>query len=88
MRTSLDEIKLIDGYLDNSLGGGESALFNARLILEPLLPEQIAWQRKTRTVIEQYGRKVLRQEIENVHTKLFTEPAHHSFRQRVLKIFG
>jgi hypothetical protein len=88
MRTSLNEIKLIDSHLNGQLYGGESALFNAMLILNPALPEQITWQRKTRTTIEQYSRKALRQEIDNVYTKLFTEPAHSGFRQRILKIFG
>lgn len=88
MRTSLNEIKLIDGYLHNSLSGEDSALFSAMLILEPGLPEQIEWQQQTHVLIAQYSRKALRQEIADVHSKLFTESAHHSFRQRILKIFG
>lgn len=87
MRTSLNEIELIDRHLLNQLSGEESALFNARLLLDPGMPERIAWQKRTRTIVEQYSRKKLKAEIEAVHERLFNRQEHMGFRQKVLNLF-
>ena len=87
MRTSLNEIKLIEAYLFNSNPTEDALLFEALLILNPELPSQIMWQKKTHAVVQQYSRKKLRAEIETVHQRLFNEAEHRSFRQRILNIF-
>lgn len=88
MRTSLNEIKLIDGYIFNSNQTEDALLFDALLILNPDLPGQVMWQKKTHAIVQQYSRKKLRAELENAHQRLFNEPEHKSFRQRILNIFG
>jgi L-rhamnose isomerase len=87
MRTSLNEIKLIDGYLFNSNPPEEALLLDALLIVNPTLSSQITWQKKTHRVIRQYSRKKLKAEIEAVHQQLFNEPKHQTFRQKVLSFF-
>jgi len=87
MRTSLNEIKLIEGYILNSNPPEEALLFEAMRILNPDLPEQVMWQKKTHAIVKQYSRKKLRAEIEVVHQRLFDETEHKSFRQRILNIF-
>ena len=88
MRTSLNEIKLIDGHLFNKGTTEEALLFDAMLILNPGLTEQVMWQKKTHAIIQHYGRKKLKAEIETVHQQLFNEPAHRTFRERILEIFS
>jgi hypothetical protein len=84
----LNEIKLIDGYIFNSNQTEDALLFDALLILNPDLPGQVMWQKKTHAIVQQYSRKKLRAELENAHQRLFNEPEHKSFRQRILNIFG
>lgn len=87
MRTSLNEIKLIDEHLLNNGSTENALLFDAMRIINPVLNEQIAWQKDTHEVIKHYGRKKLKAEIEAVHQKLFNEADHKSFRQRILSFF-
>ena len=87
MRTSLNEIQQIDDYLLQYAGKADRALFEARLILQPALQENLQWQQKTYDIIKQYSRRRLKAEIESVHQQLFTEPEHISFRRKILGIF-
>jgi len=88
MRTSLNEIKLIDGHIFNSNPTEDALLFDALLLLNPELPGQIIWQKKTHAAIQQYSRKKLRAEIEAVHQQLFNVTEHQSFKQRILSLFS
>jgi len=87
MRTSLNEIRLIDGYIFNNNPAEEALLFDAMLIINPQLSGQIVWQKKAHTLLQQYSRKKLKAEIESAHQKLFSEPAHRNFRQKILSFF-
>ena len=87
MRTSLHEIQQIEDYLFQYAGEADACLFEARLILEPALREKMAWQQKTYELITQYSRRQLKAELEAIHQKLFTAPAHRSFRDRIRSIF-
>ncbi|WP_205511378.1 hypothetical protein [Longitalea arenae] len=87
MRTSLNDIKQIDDYLLKYAGEADRALFEARLILQPALQEQLLWQQKTYAIIRQYCRRQLKAEIESVHQQLFTEPEHSSFRRKIMSLF-
>ena len=89
MRTSLNDIKLIEDHLFQRFENGDSLPFEARLILDPALPANIAWQQKSYDLIRQYGRKKIKNEIEAVHQKLFSDKNEHAgFRQKILKLFS
>ena len=83
----MDEIKLIDDYLFKRLSPGESLVFDAKRILDPVLDDKLIWQENTHSIIKQYSRKRLKAEIETVHQQLFTEAKHHSFRQKIMSLF-
>jgi len=87
MRTSLNEIKLIDDHLFNQGTVEDALILDAMLILNPGLSNQIMWQKKTHNIVLQYGRKNLKAEVESVHRKLFNNPAHQSFREKILRLF-
>lgn len=87
MRTSLNDIQQIEDYLLQYAGKTDRALFEARLILQPALQEDLVWQQKTFEIIKQYGRRRLKAEIETVHQQLFTEPEHHSFCSKIMAMF-
>lgn len=87
MKTSLNEIQLIEAHL---LGAGpveDQLLFEAKLVLQPELRQSLYWQEKTYGLLQQYGRQQLRKEIEQVHQTLFTGSMHRSFSQKILSFF-
>ena len=88
MRTSLNEIKLIDDYLFNTAETGDRLVFDARLIIDDSLPEKVSLQKHTHTIIQQHSRRKLKAEIETVHQRLFGEPRHSSFAKRILNLLG
>lgn len=87
MRTSLNEIKLIEGYIFNNSSTEDALLFDAMLIINPKLSNQVMWQKKTHAIVQRYSRKQLKVEIEAAHQLLFSDPKHGSFRQRIMSLF-
>ena len=88
MRTSLNEIKEIDDHVLKLAPPDEALLFEAKLIINPALHEQVMWHRQTLGLVKQYGRNNLKAEIEAVHQKLFSQPEHEGFRQKIMRLFG
>ena len=88
MKTSWNDTILTEHYLSGSLSDEERALFEARLILEPQLADNLKWQQKTTVAARQYGRQNLREEIEQVSHHIFTASHYVSFRKKVLSFFG
>ena len=87
MKTSWNELRLIEDYLTANGAPADQVLFEARLILQPDLKDNVYWQERTYGLIQQYGRQQLRSEIAKVHETLFSAPEHQSFRQRILRLF-
>ncbi|NII83873.1 hypothetical protein H9N25_13680 [Pedobacter riviphilus] len=87
MKTLLNELRLIEHYLLSDAKDGESFLFEAKMILQPELREQVYWQNKTYQVVRDYSRKQLKNEINNIHETLFNTVEHQSFRQKVMRLF-
>ncbi|CAH0257825.1 MULTISPECIES: hypothetical protein [unclassified Pedobacter] len=88
MKTSLNELRLIEHYLLSDDKDGESFLLEAKMILQPDLKQQVYWQDKTYQMVRNYGRKQLKNEIENIHQTLYNTDAHQSFRQKVMRLFS
>jgi hypothetical protein len=87
MRTSLTNIQQIEDYLLKYAGEADQRLFEARLLLQPALHEQLLWQQKTYAIIRQYSRRQLKAEIESVHQHLFNETEHITFRSKIMALF-
>ncbi|ETZ21411.1 hypothetical protein [Pedobacter sp. V48] len=88
MKTSWNELRLIEDFLLSDTDTEDILLFEANLLLQPNLKESVFWQQKTYNLVHKYGRLQLRNEIEQVHEKLFTAPEHRSFRQKIMQLFG
>lgn len=87
MRTSLNNIKLTDDHVNNLLPTGDALVFEARLILNPALQQEVLLHKQTLGLIQQYGREALRRDIEDIHQQLFSQPQHISFKDRILRFF-
>lgn len=87
MRTSLNNIKLTEGYLAGELLTGEKLLFEARMLLDHDLLTDVKAQQQAIELIKQYSREQLRAEIDTVHQKLFNNKQHRTFAKRVMDLF-
>jgi hypothetical protein len=87
MRTSLIETEQIEAHLAQRSEPGDQLVFEARLLLEPELREKVQWQQEAYRMIKLHGRDQLKQEIEAVHQKLFTQKEYISFSQKIRRLF-
>jgi hypothetical protein len=87
MKTSWNETRQIDLYLSGEADTGNALLFEAQLLIGPNLHNKVLWQQKTYAIINNYGRRQLKNEIEAIHQKLFTEPEHLNFSQKIRRLF-
>ncbi|MGN6395595.1 MAG: hypothetical protein ACTHMI_08515 [Mucilaginibacter sp.] len=87
MRTSLTETEQIEAHLLKQTSLGDALVFEARLLLDDELADKLYWQKTAYDMVNRYGRKQLRQEIEAVHQTLFNTAKHKSFSERIMRIF-
>ena len=87
MRTSLNNIAQAEQYLLKRSAPAGSLLFEAKMLINDELKNNVAAQQQVYSLVKQYGRKQLKAEIEAVHQQLFTQPGHMSFRQKIARIF-
>jgi len=88
MRTSLNNLKLAEEYIEGKLDAGEAAVFEARLILDAELRNDIEYLQRSYKVIRYCGRKLLKNRIEEIHHKLFQHSQYSDFRNNIMKLFG
>ncbi len=84
MKTSLNEIKMVDDHITGQLNGGEKLLFEARMIIDPVLRFNIHLQGKLYSLVKAYGRREIRNQVVSVEKKLFQNDA---FRSEINSIF-
>lgn len=87
MRTSLNNIKGIDDYLLGNMAPGDTLLFEAKMLLNSDLREDVLHQKNTCSIIRQYGRQSIKAEIKAVQQILVTAPQHQSFMRRIVSLF-
>jgi len=87
MKTSWNEWQWREDCLTGNASGEHQALFEAKLLIDPAFRDDVYWQRATYQVIREYRREQLRAELKQVHRRLFTEPAHRGFADRIKAFF-
>jgi hypothetical protein len=88
MRTSLNNIKTIDNYLLGRMARGEAVVFEANMLLNSDLMDDVSDQQNTHSIVKEYGRLQLKKEIMAVQKALATAPQHRGFMQRISNLFG
>lgn len=83
----MNETQQLEAYLNGEMSPENKLLMDVRLVLNEGLKEKLLWQEKTYTLIKESGRRQLKQEIENVHQRLFSEKKFESFRKKIQSIF-
>ena len=87
MRTSLNEIKEIEGYLLQTTPVEDRLLLEVKMALEPSLAKKVDLQKRVYRQVRQYARNQLREEIRLVEAELFSQSKYQLFRQKVLHLF-
>ncbi|HTI58266.1 hypothetical protein [Mucilaginibacter sp.] len=87
MRTSLIETEQIEAHLLQLSDTGNALVFEAKMLLDPELTDNVLWQQKAYHIVKLYGRDQLKREIESVHQQLFKDEQHQSFRQKIMRLF-
>ncbi len=87
MRTSLTKIAQIEANLLGRQQPADALLFDAKLLLNTDLQLDASAQKQVYSLVQQYGRKQLKQEIEAAHRHLFTQPEYLSFKQKIARLF-
>ena len=87
MKTSWNDTRRIERYLDNELSEEEKILFEAQLVLEPHFKLHVRLQKQIHALIKLYGRRKMKAEIGKIHHKLFQNPEHVIFQQRIQQLF-
>lgn len=87
MRTSLNNIKAIDDYLFGRLAPDDALLFQAKVLLNSDLMEDVQIQQETYAMIRKYSRQQIRAEIMAVQDTLTTQPQYQGFMQRMANFF-
>jgi hypothetical protein len=87
MRTSLNNIKAIDDYLLGRMAPGDALLFEANMLLNSDLTDDLKHQQSTYSIIRKYSRQNLKAEIMAVQETLAAAAQHQGFMQRIAGLF-
>lgn len=87
MRTSLNNIKIIEDYLSGQMPPGDTLLFEANMLLNNDLINDIQHQQDTYTIIRRYSRQRIKNEIAAVQNKLAVTPQYRGFMQCITNLF-
>ena len=87
MKISWNDTRRIERYLDNKLSEEEKILFEAQLVLDPHFKLHVRLQKQIHALIKLYGRRKMKAEIGKIHHKLFQNPEHVIFQQRIQQLF-
>jgi hypothetical protein len=87
MRTSLNDIKLIDNYLHKTLSPTDQLLFQVRLLINPAFKRNVILQQKLYELIRIYYGQNLKADLEQFHTRMFNDPLKKETRKSILNLF-
>lgn len=85
---TLREIKQIDRYLLGKMSTASRLVFEARLLIDPLLKLRVEGQRRLYTIIRLSGRRKLKAEVGLIHYQLFDDPGKRDFQREVFQLFS
>ncbi|HEY0652398.1 MAG TPA: hypothetical protein VGD65_04680 [Chryseosolibacter sp.] len=87
MRTSLNKIQTIEDFLTGSMEAEDRLVFEATILVDKSLADEVSLQRATYCHIRSYGREQLRNELDTIHHKLMNNQSDRTFRDLIFSIF-
>ena len=87
MRTSLNEIKNIEFYLQGNLSVDERRAFEERIQHDQSFSINVFLQQKLYRLLPFYKRRRIKEQAEQLHHRLFHHPEHAAFRESIFQLF-
>ena len=88
MRTSLNEIQLIERHIHAQVSAEESHSFSLRLAGDKVLRFNFLMQQRVYQLLRQYHRRRLKEHADVVHRRLLDDPAHQHFQKSISNLFN
>ena len=85
---TLRETREIEEYLMNEMDPANRVVFEAKLLIDPILRIRTQFQRTVYAIIRRSARRQLKSELERIHVQLFNDPSRLRFQQEILKLFS
>jgi len=77
----------IENYLFNKLDVPSKLVFEARLLINPVLKMNVESQRRLYSIVKLSGRRRIKSELEQIHAGLFSDPKKSIFQQNIYQLF-
>lgn len=87
MRTSLARLRTIEEFVSDNITVENKILFEANLVIDNTLANDVKCQIEAYKMIRHYGRQSLKSELEMLHGKLIKEPKNRAFWEHIRGIF-
>ena len=87
MATSPNDSQKTEKYLLGQLPVDERLLFDAQLLINPVLKLNTLVQKRIYSLVQLYGRKSMKKEIAAIQNKIFNDPEKKDFQERIHSIF-
>ena len=87
MRTSLNEIKNIELYLQGNLSVDDKRAFEEHMQHDQSFSINVFLQQKLYRLLPFYKRRRIKEQAEQLHHRLFHHPEHAAFRESIFQLF-
>jgi hypothetical protein len=87
MKTSTN-VSEIENYLFGKLDTPSKLVFEARLLINPVLKLNVESQRRLYSIIKLSGRRKIKSELEQIHRRLFSDIQKNIFQQGIHQLFN
>jgi hypothetical protein len=84
---TLSETSDIENYLFNRLKTSTKLVFEARLLIDPILRRNVELQQRLYLILILSGRKKIRSEVDKIHQHVFSDPEKLIFQQSMVQLF-
>jgi hypothetical protein len=84
---TLHETEKIERYLFGKLSPSARLVFEARMLIDAVLKQQVETQRRLYAIVRHHGRRVMKSEVTRIHYQLFNDPAKEDFQSRIFELF-
>ncbi|HEY1163755.1 MAG TPA: hypothetical protein VGE90_01280 [Chitinophaga sp.] len=85
MRKQLHELQEIDQYLLQAMPAADKLVFQARMLTDAALQENVRHQQEAHHLIRQTGREAQREKLAAIHSRLWE--TDEAFRAEISSIF-
>lgn len=87
MTISSNNTRLIEKYLEDRMSPAEKFLFEAQMLINPGLRTDVRAQKTVYAFVRMYHRKKLKEELEAIHRRIFSDPGKAVYQQQVYQLF-